>query len=151
MPVGKKCAADALFKRFRKRRKTKKPTPRGWLRYFSDVHSDLFLDPGRFSMATAHVVKLRPPHTPSLEDFNLIDRRRNDRKNTLNTNAVGNLADSERFTIACATTLNNGALKLLHAFFISFFDFYVNIDCVAGLEIRMGYPGAAIVLLHKFD
>lgn len=89
-------------------------------------------------MLTFQVIQLCSPHATGFQYFDLVDRRRYYREDTLYANAVGHLAYGKRLAIgAAAFALDYSALKLLNTLLITFFDLHVNIHRVAWLERRM--------------
>src|SRR5690606_12909712 len=65
--------------------------------------------------AIAQVEELRTTNLTATNDFNALDQRRVDREDTLNTFAVGDLANGEVFMDACARTSDANAFIGLNA------------------------------------
>src|SRR6218665_3052688 len=103
-----------------------------WFEYCVCLFSDLLFDAGSLAMLTFQVIQLCSPHATGFQYFDLVDRRRYYREDTLYANAVGHLAYGKRLAIgAAAFALDYSALKLLNTLLITFFDLHVNIHRVA--------------------
>ncbi len=130
------------------KRKKAIPNTSGWLSVISKMALDLFFDTCRFTLTTFHVVKLRSSYFTLFHNLDLIDRRRDNWEDTLNTYSIGYFSNSEGLTVASAPALNYSTLKLLNALFVSFLDFYVNVDSITRVKVRQVFANLCILLLH---
>ena len=112
----------------------------------------LLLDFGGFALLSTKVKQAGTAHSTATDHFNLVDGGGEDRKNPLYTDAVGNFANGEGFSIAVRiAALNHHTLKLLDTLLVSFLDFYMHIDSIAGSEC--GHSGSFFChfCFYKFD
>src|SRR5450759_2712721 len=82
------------------------------------------------------VVQLGAAHVADLHHFDLVDLRRVHGERALDTDAEGLLAHGERLAHALALTLDDGALEDLDAVATALDHLEVDLDVVAGLELR---------------
>lgn len=82
------------------------------------------------------MIQLRPPNLPLLYKINLRDARRVERKNTLDANAVGNLADSDRLIQSRASAGDHNTFKVLDALFFALDHPDRNVHRVPGSKLR---------------
>ncbi len=96
----------------------------------------LFLfDAGFLAGEIAKVEDACATNLADLVKLNRIDERRCERENTLYTNAIGYLADSESLSHTCTATLNDYATEFLLTLFVLLFDDIGNSDGVTCLEV----------------
>ena len=69
-------------------------------------------DAGRLAAETAQIIQLRAAHLALTDDFDLLEPRRMQRENTLDTFAVGQAPDREAPAGAFAAATAWGALRL---------------------------------------
>src|SRR5665647_1279916 len=82
------------------------------------------------------VVQLGAAHVADLHHFDLVDLRRVHGESALDTDAEGLLAHGERLAHAVALALDHGALEDLDAVATALDHLEVDLDVVAGLELR---------------
>ena len=100
-----------------------------------DTHLS-FLDAGRLSGEVAKVVELGAADAATTNDGDRCDHRAMRREDALDTDAAGNLADSERLADATAATGDADTFERLEALLVTFFDANVDADRVTGAEGR---------------
>src|SRR5579872_6294453 len=95
----------------------------------------------------AQIVEARAAHDAALGDFDLIHTRAMDQERLLHTHAVRRAADGERLSEAPALSDRHDALEHLDALLAAFHDLRVDLDGVAGTEIR--YVRLELALLNQ--
>ena len=96
----------------------------------------LLADTGCFTLQVAQVVKLGAPHIAAHDDFNLVNTRRVEREDTLNTEAVRNFADSKAGTEATVEAFDANPLIDLDTLLVAFNNLNVNAKRIAAFEDR---------------
>src|SRR6185503_16318261 len=94
------------------------------------------LDARRLTREVAEVVQLRATDAAATSNDDLGEHRAVDREDALDTDAVRDLADGERFADARATTRNAHAFERLNALLFAFLHAHVDAKGVAGTESR---------------
>ena len=88
------------------------------------------------ALPTAKIIQFRATRASLLLHFYLCDPRRMERKNPLDTLAVGDAAHSECFVESASFATNHNASKYLDSFFVSFHDSRVNAYAIANRKLR---------------
>ena len=123
------CAIDII---------TKAPSKRSGLFFFVASEGSLleFLDLGLLAAQTTEVVDARLADCALLVEFDVLNHGGGNRETSFNTDVVRNLTDGESAGLAVAATLQDDALELLQALFLSFNNLVGHRDGVACLELR---------------
>ena len=104
------------------------------------------------SLLAFQIIKLRPANLTAFDEFDFVNCWRYYREDSFNAYAIGNFPDSEGLAVGSGSpALNYSALKLLDPFLVSFFDFHVNVDRIAGLKTRHIFTDFSKFLLYKFN
>jgi len=96
----------------------------------------LFLDAGFLSGEAAEVENPCPAHLSPLVDLNLFDKGGGNGKDTFHADVSGHLPDGKGFRIYRASSLDHHTTKLLDPLLVSFLDFIVDGNGIAGFELR---------------
>lgn len=111
----------------------------------------LLFDTGFLTGEVAQVEDAGTAHSTMFVDIDLLDERAGEGENTLHSDTVRNLTDSKGFSGSASATLQNNALEVLDSFFVTFFDFIVYRDGVAGFELgELLALGKGLDKLHYF-
>jgi len=84
----------------------------------------------------AQVVQLGAANESTRNDLNVVDYWGVNGEGTLNTHLEAHLADREGLANAVARTTDDNALEHLNTRTRTFDDVYVNLDVIAGTEVR---------------
>ena len=98
----------------------------------------LLLDLGGLADAVAEVVELGPAHVAAADDLDLGDDRGVDREGALDADAVADLAHGEGLAHTGALAADDDALEDLHALLVALDHPHVDLQRVAGAEVRDG-------------
>ena len=98
--------------------------------------SPLLLDAGLLAGETAEIVEASPTNFADAVDGDLVDERRVHREDTLDTDAIGDLADGEALANTFALDLDNYALEDLNTLLVTLLDLVGDGNRVARLERR---------------
>jgi hypothetical protein len=82
------------------------------------------------------IVQTRTPNLAPLDHLNLLDSTGMERKNPLNTDAVGDLPNREGSERRSCAAIDYDAFKNLDALFIAFLDQGVHANAVTGIKFR---------------
>ena len=96
----------------------------------------LLLDAGLLAGQVAQVVDACTTYDTDLVDLDLVDVGRIEGEDTLDADAVGDLADREHLGLARTLDLDNYAAETLYALLVTLDDFVGYGDRVTGLERR---------------
>ena len=94
------------------------------------------LDAGCLAFEFTQVVQTAATHETAGYDIDVVDEGGVEGEDTLNTNAVGNLAHSKGGASGAAVNADDAALENLNTLFFAFNNAQVNLDGVAGTEGR---------------
>src|SRR5205823_1780907 len=111
------------------------------------------LEPGRLALQLAQVEEPRPLHLAAGRDLDLVDPRREERKDTLDAHPVAHLAHGEGGVEMGPPPADHHALEDLDAFLVAFADLRVHLDRVADAKLGDLTPGFRlhVALLHQLD
>src|SRR5688572_26435250 len=96
----------------------------------------LLFDARGFSAEIPEVVELRTTDPAMTFYLDSINRGGVEREHSLHTNTTRDLADSEHLARAATLAGEDDALEDLDALFVAFLDLHVDLDRVAGREVR---------------
>jgi len=96
----------------------------------------LLFDLGLLAAKCAQVVQLGATNISARDDLNVVDYWGVNGEGTLDAHLEAHLADREGLTNAVARTTDYDALEHLNTRARTFDDVYVNLDVVAGTELR---------------
>ena len=94
----------------------------------------LFFDTRCFTLAFAEVKQFGATNTTYFDDFNAVDVGRIDRECTLNPYVVAHFAHGEGLRVVLTLTLDNHAFEGLDTLFVTFLDFVIHSNAIAGFE-----------------
>src|SRR5579862_3531367 len=94
------------------------------------------VEPGRFARQSAQIVEAGAAYAVSREHLQLVDSRRMHRKDSLDADAVRNLANGEGRAVGAAIYFDHDAFEGLDALLLAFDDLDVNANRVADAEFR---------------
>ena len=102
-------------------------------------HALRFLDAGLLTSEVAEVEDAGATDLTDFVEFNLVNRRGLVGEDSLDTDAVGNLADGGGLRVrGSATNLDHHATEALESLLVAFLDPVGHRDGVTGLELRVG-------------
>src|SRR5437867_2303567 len=96
----------------------------------------LFLNAHGLAGELTQVVQLRPTHAPATQHRDVRDHGAVNREDTLDTNAIRDLANRKGLADAAAATRDTGTLERLNALLVAFLDAYVHAERVARAKGR---------------
>src|ERR1051326_7653115 len=108
----------------------------------------LFFDARGFAAEIPEVVELCAADAAMTFDLDLIDRRRIEGEHSFDSDSSGDLADGEHLARTTAFARDDETLEDLDALFVAFLDLHVDLDGVAGREVRD--VGARFARLDQF-
>ena len=94
-----------------------------------------FFNTSFFTCKVTEVEDACSAHHAVFVDIDLFDERGGEGENSFHTYTAGNLTNSKGLGASCTGELQNNSLELLDTFFVSFTDFIVDSDGIAGLEL----------------
>src|SRR5690606_27416488 len=97
---------------------------------------NLFFDTCRLTAALAQVVQLGFTYVTTTLQFDTSDHRAVSLESTLYTHAVRDFTHGESRVQATVTLADYHAFKSLDTFTLTFFNFYINYNGIAGAERR---------------
>jgi len=92
-------------------------------------------EPCRFARSLAQVVETCATDLAAAKDLELLDSRRVEREDSLDADAVRDLADCESCAAAAAVDFNYYAFKGLKTFFFTFDNFALEAHSVADMDL----------------
>ena len=92
-------------------------------------------DTGFLTGEVAQVEDAGTAHSTTLVDINLLNERAGKGEDTLHSYAVRDLADSKGLSSSASAALQDNALEVLDSLFVTFFNFLMDSDGIASLEL----------------